>query len=341
MRLMFLTSGPQAPSTRFRVLPWVQRLRAEGHACVIAHSRPDKYEQWPWLGFRLSRRARRVGRWLDVFRLRLQSFDVVFLERELFHDGTFDIEEHVRAAARRLVLDVDDGIFLNWPEKFRKIASMADCVIAGSGLLAEECRRAASHVVVVPTCVDVSRYPVKQHSDPQRPVIGWTGTSSNLRYLRGLEPALAAVAARHTFDLDVIADAAAERGLPRIPGAPVRHRLWTPETEASDLLRFDVGVMPLDDGPWERFKCGLKLLQYMAAGLPTAASPVGVNPEILSPGESGFLAGTQAEWETALERLLTDGDLRARFGRAGRRLVEERYSIDAHWPAWRAAVLGD
>ena len=106
------------------------------------------------------------------------------------------------------------------------------------------------------------------------------------------------------------------------------------------LLSFDAGVMPLPDEPWARFKCGLKLLQYMAAGLPAVASPVGVNPEIVAHGETGFLATTREEWTTSLDELLSDAGKRAEFGAAGRRRVAERYSVAANWERWICAVGG-
>jgi glycosyltransferase involved in cell wall biosynthesis len=93
------------------------------------------------------------------------------------------------------------------------------------------------------------------------------------------------------------------------------------------LRQFDIGIMPLPDAPWERGKCGYKLIQYMACGLPVVASPVGANVEIVENGVNGELAGTSLEWEQALERLVGDAVLRGRMGRAGRRRVEAHYSV--------------
>jgi len=111
------------------------------------------------------------------------------------------------------------------------------------------------------------------------------------------------------------------------------------ETEAQSLLEFDVGIMPLPDDDWSRFKCGFKLIQYMAAGLPTVASPVGVNPQIVDPGVTGELAVTKGEWVATLAGLLGDVERRRRLGAAGRRRVEGRYSVQANWMRWREAVL--
>ena len=102
---------------------------------------------------------------------------------------------------------------------------------------------------------------------------------------------------------------------------------WTEDSEVATLSDFDVGIMPLIDGPFERGKCGYKLIQYMACGLPVVASPVAVNNEIVERGINGFLPSTPEEWEQALLKLLADPDLRRRMGASGRQKVEREYSL--------------
>lgn len=344
MKVLFLTSGPNVPSTRFRILQYIPRLMAEGHQCVVAHSWPDKYEQSPWLGFRLSRKARRWKRHVDRWRAMIGRFDVVVIERELFNDDTFDVELAFRKVAPRLVLDIDDGVFLKWPAKFEAIAGVVDHVIAGSDILAAECRKFAKAVSIVPTCVDVSRYEVKQHQRLDHtygvPVIGWTGTSSNLQYFSLVADALMDLGRLIPFKLIIVADEAARNLMPANPVVVPEFIPWSPESETSALLRFDVGIMPLPDDDWSRFKCGFKLIQYMAAGLPTVASPVGVNSQITVPEVTGELPATTAEWVAALHEILTEVERRRVLGAAGRKRVEERYSIEANWWEWRGSVLG-
>ena len=109
-------------------------------------------------------------------------------------------------------------------------------------------------------------------------------------------------------------------------------RRWTEQTETADIADFDIGIMPLAEGVWERGKCGYKLIQYMACARPVIASPVGVNRSIIDDGASGLLASTEAEWRSALERLRDDQPLRDRMGRAGRARVESEYSVTAVAP---------
>jgi glycosyltransferase involved in cell wall biosynthesis len=145
----------------------------------------------------------------------------------------------------------------------------------------------------------------------------------NLPYLARAEEALRRLAQRRPgLRLVVVSERA-----PASFAAPIEFRPWSKETEAAALAACDVGIMPLDDDDWTRGKGGFKLLQYMAAGLPTVASPVGVNREITVEGETGYLASTTGEWEERIERLLGDADLRERLGLAGRRRVEENYAM--------------
>ena len=171
-------------------------------------------------------------------------------------------------------------------------------------------------------------------------MIGWTGTSSNLGYFAQVRDALAEVARVTPFELAIVADDAARNCLPEVPGVRTRFLPWSSDTETASLLEFDVGIMPLPDDDWSRFKCGFKLIQYMAAGLPAVASPVGVNPQIVLPGVTGELPSTWSEWVESLVTLLRDVDRRRRWGAAGRERTEARYSTTANWPAWRQAVLG-
>ena len=115
-------------------------------------------------------------------------------------------------------------------------------------------------------------------------------------------------------------------------GMPVEVRPWSEATEAVNLQEIDVGIMPLPDEPFEQGKCGYKLLQYMASGLPSVASPVGANRQIIDEGRTGNLATTQEEWIRALEVLKKDSAKRLEMGKASRLKVEQTYSLRAQAP---------
>lgn len=335
MKILFLTSGPRVPSTRFRIIQYVPLLRAAGHRCTVAHSIPEKYGHFATIGWRLSQKLKRAVRRWHLLRARVGRYDAVVIEREIFNDGTFDMEQRFRAVAPLLVLDVDDAVFLNYPEKFDRVCRMCDLVLAGNRFLRERIEPANPNVVVVPTCIDAEAYRTKAAwpSPSGRPVVGWMGTTGNLQYLEVAAPALRRLAATCQFELRLIAPGDAPIAALDLEGVNLRFLRWDPRTEIEQLRQFDIGLMPLRaDQPWDKYKCGLKLIQYMAVGIPAVASPVGVNAEIVVHGLNGYLAADTAAWIGALKPLLVDAGLRARIGQAARARAENDFSIQAWLP---------
>jgi glycosyltransferase involved in cell wall biosynthesis len=165
------------------------------------------------------------------------------------------------------------------------------------------------------------------------------GTTGNLPFLEVCAPALRKLAGQFDFELRLIAGESTPLEVVDLAGVNVRFIPWRGESEVRELSQFDIGLMPLPDGqPWMRYKCGLKLLQYMAIGIPGVATPIGVNSQIVDNARNGFLAATTGQWQSALEQLLLDSDLRRTLGQAARRTVEAEYSVDVHFPRFVAAL---
>jgi glycosyltransferase involved in cell wall biosynthesis len=211
--------------------------------------------------------------------------------------------------------------------------AIAHGVAAGNGTIAARARGLNRRVHVVPTCVDPDAVPFRRHEETATPVIGWIGTPGNLRHLVGIVPALRRLGAERPVRLRVVSSVPFD-----LPGIRVQNVRWSAQEEARHVASFDVGLMPLEASPATEGKCGLKLLQYAAAGVPAVASPVGVNQRIVRHGETGFLAESQEEWTDALRDLLDDADLRARLGAAARDDARRRWSYDVHEPAFLAAL---
>jgi len=316
-RALFWVHDPEAPSFRHRLAAHVPALERAGIACEV--------ETFP--------RRRYLLRILERAP-RLADFDLLVIAKFKLETGE---RAAVRRRARRIVYDFDDAIYFGKPErpgeepdrsprrvrKFRATCAIADLVTAGNRTLADAARPFARRVEVVPTGIDLAGYPDGAPGSPGGARIAWIGLPGNLPYLSIVEAALARVAARRpALRLTVVSQRP-----PASFAAPVEFVPWSKETEAPALASCDVGIMPLEEDDWTRGKGGFKLLQYMAAGLPTIASPVGVNREITLDGETGFLASSPEEWERAIERLLGDAALRRRMGLAGRRRVEENYAM--------------
>lgn len=349
MKVLALTRyGRLGASSRLRFYQYLPRLEQGGIAVTVAELSRDEYVARLYAGRRPPMASiawdylRRAGRLAS-----LHGYDLLWIEKELFPGAPALVERLLSAVRVPYVVDYDDATFHRydrsanpllrhlWPGKIDAVMRGAALVLAGNRYLAERARAAgARRVELLPTVVDPARYPVRPPPAGEPFTLGWMGTPVTQRYLAPVAAALSAAVAGGGRVRLVGADRLPE-GLSAERG---ELRPWTEATEASDILGFDVGIMPLDNTEWERGKCGYKLLQYMAAARPVVASPVGVNPEIVDPGVTGFLATTPDEWHTALARLRDDPALRVRMGEAGRRRVETGYSLDLAEPRLRALL---
>lgn len=349
MRILLLHKyGRQAASFRYRLEQYVPFLERAGHECVVSPLLDEAYLSERLRGGRrnLSAAGMAALRRLEVF-AGIQSYDLVFLCIEVFPYLPAVFERYLNFLGIPYVFDYDDPIFhyydsspsrlvrLLLANKMKQVIRGASVVFGGSPYLVEYARRENPNVELLPTVVDLSVYSeTKRFRDqvrsPDAPfVVGWIGSPSTASYLRHIAGALREFCGKHPGARVVLIGAG--RGF-QLPGVPLEIREWSEATEVQDLLSFDVGLMPLTDDPWSRGKCGFKLVQYMACGLPTVASPVGVNTDIVRDGVTGFLARDPSEWSAALESLFRSPRLSAEFGAAARKRVETGYCLEVTAP---------
>lgn len=252
----------------------------------------------------------------------------------------------VRSRASWIAFDLDDAVFLRdsysgkgftdsrRQARFQRICLEADAIAAGNTFLANAAREngARGSIEVIPTCVDPNAYiPRQAHDLSDRLDLVWIGSASTLQGLDRFRETLETIGKRvQGVRLIQICD----RFL-QFKHLETVHAPWSSVTEARDLANANVGISWIPDDPWSQGKCGLKLLQSMAAGLPVVANPVGVHPEMITPNINGFLAGDTEEWVEAIIRLRDDLSLRTRLGQAGRALVENRYSVAVGARQWK------
>jgi glycosyltransferase involved in cell wall biosynthesis len=335
-KILFLAKyGARAASTRYRFLQYFPYLREKGWEPELSPLLPDAYLESQYAGRRGWEHAASgfARRWGELGRI--GDFRLAVLNYEAF-PYLPAVYERILAARLPYVLDLDDAIFERYRRgiksaflggKIGAVMRRASLVIAGNEYLAQYARASGAKAIVIPTVVDTEAYLPRGADDSHRPPwIGWVGSPSTAPYLRGVEGALGFFAADGSAHVRVIG-----AGSTRL-SFPAEYLDWREEEEIQRIRELDLGIMPLPDDPWTKGKCGFKLIQYMACGLPVVASPVGVNREIVVDGENGFWAQTEGEWRVALARLLQSAELRRTMGEKGRRRVVEEYSL-ARWRA--------
>lgn len=346
IKVLTLTKyGRMGASSRMRMLqyiPWLQQAGVDATVQSLLSDAmvADLYQRG---GYGLRALLFAYGARMRALMQR-RRFDVLWIEKECLPWFPLWLELGLLRGVP-YVLDYDDAVFHQYDmhrtplvrrlfgQRLDGLMAGAALVVCGNNYLAQRARDAgAPWVEVVPTVVNLIRYAAKidalgngfEARDGSREVlrIVWIGSPATVHYLKLLLEPLQALAAKVRFKLRVIG-----AGQIDLPGIDVEPVVWSEATEAESIRVCDIGVMPLLDSSWERGKCGYKLIQYMVSGLPVVASNVGVNPEIVQHGQSGFLASTPSEWVAGLDQLLNDVSLRAQMGRSGRQRVEREYCI--------------
>lgn len=339
---------PEAPSVRHRISCYRQYWAEQQIELV----------QWSLLSSSVYQNRRRFGLGATalkffgllsgtlalVFKLPLVGqFDYVILHREIFPLGGGAFDRLFIRLARRAIFDVDDAIWLKmplsvdqrsrfWdPGRFKKTLPMFDSVVAGNHLLAEYAQRYNSAVEVIPTSYD-DLGGRQEKSALAKPVIVWVGNVGNSEYLQLVAHPLKILAKNYDFVFRIIGSL--EIFDLDLPGVNVESVLWGAETEAELLRSADIGIMPLYDRDYERGKCAFKIIQYFSAGLPVVASPIGINAEVVTEGENGYLANDESGWVKALSDLLEDQQLRQRLGRAAYEKYQNEFTREINAERW-------
>ncbi len=347
MRILFLTPYPkgEAPSQRFRFEQYYPILEAAG----IEYHQQSFISEKTWrILYQPGHSIRKIlgigagfARRLGVL-LQLGRYNCVFIHREASPLGPPFIEwAMAKIWNKPIIYDFDDAIWLPNTSEANKLAArlkfhhkVADIcrwshtLSCGNAFLAEWAReQSRAKVVINPTTIDThAHHNQLREQESKEVVIGWTGTHSTLKYLKPLEPVLAILAQKYPqVAFCVISNQPPDVKVPRLRYIP-----WTKETEIPDLLRFHIGLMPLEPDPWSEGKCGFKALQYMALGIPAVVSPVGVNKEIVAHQQSGFLADSPEEWLDFLGKLIENPQLREEMGLQARQAVTDRFSVEAN-----------
>lgn len=310
-RILFVSKGEKASSTRYRALQFFPSFTKHGY--LPSHVTASGG----------------LTALLDTLR-QANRADIVVVLRKTF---PLPLLWLLRRVSRRLIFDLDDAIFCNpdgsfSPTRMKRFAAItraSDRIFAGNRFLAEKSAMFNTATSVIPTCLEVEKYHVVADKPEDHIDLVWIGSTSTRKYLVDALPALDLAAQRvPNLRLKIIADF----DLPQA-AIPTLAVPWNAATEATELASSHIGIAPMRDDDWSRGKCALKVLQYMAAGLPVISSNTGVNAEAVTPGETGYLVSTPEEWVQTIVALASDENLRLAMGARGRKQVKQDYDLAA------------
>lgn len=321
VKILCLTPRLDRPSTKYRILqyqPYLNSAGIETSMCVIPKG----------------------AKILEVLHS-ANKYSGIFIQKKLLSR----VEQwYLKKRAKRIIYDFDDAIMYtkkNHSEdsrrykRFNCMMSNADVVIAGNKYLADiACADHSGRVVVIPTVIDISKYPLHARND-YSVTVGWIGTRSTQGYLKITEPVFDRLVNKYPLvKIKIVSDKKPEF----CNNNKIIWERWDQDKEIEQLLSFDIGIMPLIEDPWTKGKCGFKIIQYMAVGVPTVCSAVGANKEIVTNEVNGLYANSVEDWEKNISRLIEDKELYKKLAVAGRKTVEEKYNL-AYWGAYLANVL--
>ncbi|HAZ10644.1 MAG TPA: glycosyl transferase family 1 [Candidatus Omnitrophica bacterium] len=339
-RILFLPKyAHNAASTRYRVIQYIPYLKSLNIDCAVVPLLSEaylkvKFKTGKTLYFEILKGfLKRI--WVVLW---AAKYDLVVIYCEALPYFPAILEKYLKLRRIPYVFDFDDAIFHAYGQHkywivrwvFRKkigvVVGGARQVVAGNRYLAQYAEALNSNVRIIPTVVDTNRYPEKKYtvSAKNKFTIGWIGSPSTAVYLKTIGKILQQFSRDHDVRIILVGS-----GPINIPNLTLEIRQWAENTEIRDIQDFDVGIMPLPDTLWARGKCGFKLIQYMACGLPVIASCIGANKEIIDNNKNGFLVESSEEWYNALAALYKDVNLRKSMGSAGRLKAIQQYSLQS------------
>jgi len=341
--------GSMGASSRVRLFQYIPYLRARGIQVVSQSLLSDKYLMRKYQGSK-TLRTHILSAYIQRMKFLFAQPEhcVMWLEKELLPYVPF-VGEKYFLERQKLVIDIDDAIFHRYDQhknpivraafarKIDLILGLATLVTAGSRYLQQRAIRATNgRVELLPTVVMLSEYQGPRTEPKDEFSVGWIGSPATQKMLFPIVDVLSSVLTKEHDRFITIGSAFPTRLFPAH-----EQWMWRRESEVQQLAQLQVGIMPLPDEPFERGKCGYKLIQYMATGIPVIASPVGANRDIVKHGENGFLAETPEEWRKAVLMLKENGELRRKMGECGRKMVRDQYALEVTGPKvaqWFAEV---
>lgn len=345
MKILYLTKYTRmAGSSRMRSYQYFPYLEKAGMKVTVKPFFDDAYLKDFYAGRKnisavLKSYLKRFFVLFSVFK-----YDKVVVEKEIFPFLPAFAERMLKVIGIKYIVDYDDAIFHNYDQssnpvikkilgnKIANVMRFSGTVVAGNQYLADYAASSgAKKIEIIPTVIDLERYPIKQNSDSDKFIVGWIGTKTTFE--KHLLPCRDWIKDLQNQDSNIHFNIIGITDVMDL-GSNVSYIQWKEETEVSEILKMDIGLMPLQDSEWEKGKCAYKLIQYAACGIPGVASDVGMNKDVCVNNQTGFIATDSKSWMERIQFLKKDNQKRWQMGENARRLVEKQFCIQVtgdHW----------
>jgi glycosyltransferase involved in cell wall biosynthesis len=340
MKVLYLTKySRNGASSRLRSYQYFPFLETKGVSITVRPFFDEDYLTNLYSGRRTKKRIL-----LDFYMQRffvlfsVYKYDKIVIEKELFPYFFSWFEKILWLLQVRYIVDYDDAIFHNYDlstnklilfllkNKIDNVMKYSGCVVAGNSYLVERAKDSgANKIVMIPTVIDVATYKEQNKTANSKVIIGWIGSPSTFKYVKKYSFVFYKILQNKNVELHIVG-ATEDLGF----DANVKYLKWTEESEVALISSFDIGIMPLENTPWELGKCAYKLIQYMGCGLPVVASAVGMNKVVIDEGINGFLVRAEEEWMDKLNQLIGDSSLRKQLGEMGRKKVVSQFSLQGN-----------
>lgn len=339
----------------YRVQKWADILSKNGYDVDIKYALSEKEyhtylvtDKVDEIGFYLTSLKTRVKQVLSA-----KNYDVIIVRRELllFNDyGNLFLEKLLLKIHPNTILDFDDdiafakqepknisGLFskllLEHPKKFTKSVTLYKKFMVGSTYLKQYVLNinpttTPQDICIIPTCVDYEKYEAKQFNNTSNEmVLGWIGSNGNLKLLNNIIPELNLLHQHHPIKLIVISG----KEFSPATDFEIENYRWSYETQINNLLKIDIGLMPLNNSLEDKGKSGFKLLQYMGLGIIGVATSITINKEIIDDKINGFLISeNNTDWLEVLKNIIDHKSQFEEIGKKAREKIKNQFSFNAN-----------
>ncbi|EMY80662.1 glycosyltransferase [Psychroflexus gondwanensis ACAM 44] len=338
MKILYFTKYSRlGASSRLRSFQYFPYLEAAGYTIEVYPLFSDTYLEKLYDGHSSKFLILRSYVKRFFYLLKISKHNHLIIEKELFPYMPAWVEIILFYLGIKYIVDYDDAIFHNYDKhpnkiirqllkyKIDKVMRYSSFVVAGNSYLAERAIQAgAKHIDIIPTVIDLNRYNKSIIKRNKKQVIGWIGSPSTFRYVKNIESVLEKITLKYDVYLHIIGSGAERLSFEK----NVKYISWREDSEVDEILKFDVGIMPLEDSGWEKGKCAYKLIQYMGCKKPVIASAVGMNMQVVEDNVNGFLVNSIRGWYEKLSFYLNDTGISRKHGLNGYDKVIDTYNVE-------------